>query len=126
MSSLVLLDNNGLKAGYPRTERERTKAMMKKTIKPVSLAAGIALAGSLAGIQAAHADANPFGMTALSSGYMTQAAIDDHGKKEEKKEAEGKCGEGKCGGDKDKKEAEGKCGEGKCGGDKDKKKPGGA
>jgi uncharacterized low-complexity protein len=103
--------------------------MMKKSIKPVSLAAGIALAGSLAGIQAAHADANPFGMTALSSGYMTQqASIDDHGKKEEKKEAEGKCGEGKCGegkcgGDKDKKDAEGKCGEGKCGGDKDKKKP---
>jgi len=85
--------------------------MMKKTIKPVSLAAGIALAGSLAGIQAAHADANPFGMTALSSGYMTQAAIDDHGKKEEKKE--------------EKKEAEGKCGEGKCGGDMDKKKPDG-
>ena len=98
--------------------------MMKKTIKPVSLAAGIALAGSLAGIQAAHADANPFGMTALSSGYMTHAAIDDHGKKEEKKEAEGKCGEGKCGGDKEK-GAEGKCGEGKCGGDKDKKKPDG-
>jgi uncharacterized low-complexity protein len=102
---------------------------MKKSIKPVSLAAGIALAGSLAGIQAAQADANPFGMTALSSGYMTQASIDDHGKKEEhkeeKKEAEGKCGEGKC--------CEGKCGgdktekgaEGKCGGDKAKKKPDG-
>jgi len=124
MSSLALLDNNGLQAGYPRTERERMTAMMKKTIKPVSLAAGIALAGSLAGIQAAQADANPFGMTALSSGYMTQAAIDDHGKKEEKKEAEGKCGEGKCGGDKEGKDAEGKCGEGKCGGEM-KKKPDG-
>lgn len=86
---------------------------MKKSIKPVSLAAGIALAGSLAGVQAAQADANPFGMTALSSGYMTQAAIDDHGKKEEHKSEEKKA-EGKCG--------EGKCGEGKCGGDKDKDK----
>jgi uncharacterized low-complexity protein len=123
MSGFAPLDNNGLKAGLPRTERERNTAMMKKTIKPVSLAAGIALAGSLAGIQAAHADTNPFGMTALSSGYMTHAAIDDHAKKEEKKEAEGKCGEGKCGGDKKEKGAEGKCGEGKCGGDKDKKKP---
>ena len=103
---------------------------MKKSIKPVSLAAGIALAGSLAGIQAAQAEASPFAMTALSSGYMTQASIDDHAKKEEhkeeKKESEGKCGEGKCG--------VGKCGgdkkdngaEGKCGGDKAKKKPDGA
>ena len=87
---------------------------MKKSIKPVSLAAGIALAGSLAGVQAAQADANPFGMTALSSGYMTQAAIDDHGKKEGEKKPEGKCGEGKCG--------EGKCGEGKCGSNSDDKK----
>jgi uncharacterized low-complexity protein len=93
---------------------------MKKSIKPVSLAAGIALAGSLAGVQAAQADANPFGMTALSSGYMTQAAIDDHGKKEEEKKpegkcGEGKCGEGKCGGKSDDKKAEEKKPEGKCG-----------
>lgn len=88
--------------------------MFKKTIKPVSMAAGIALAGSLAGISAAQADANPFGMTALSSGYMTMATVGEHGG--EKKEGEGKCGEGKCGGDK--KEGEGKCGEGKCGGEK--------
>lgn len=79
--------------------------MLKKTIKPVSLAAGLALAGSLAGVSVAQADANPFGMTALSSGYMAMSS-----------DSEGKCGEGKCGGDK--KDAEGKCGEGKCGGDK--------
>lgn len=96
--------------------------MMKKTIKPVSMAAGIALAGSLAGMSAAHADGNPFGMTALSSGYMAMATVSDHGKD---KEGEGKCGEGKCGGDKDKdKEGEGKCGEGKCGGDKKEGKEG--
>jgi len=87
--------------------------MLKKTIKPISMAAGIALAGSLAGVSVAQADSSPFGMTALSSGYMTVAALSEH------KGEEGKCGEGKCGGDKDK-DAEGKCGEGKCGGDKDK------
>ena len=89
--------------------------MLKKTIKPVSLAAGIALAGSLASVSVAQADANPFGMTALSSGYMAMASVGDHEKKEEK-DAEGKCGEGKCGGDKEgEKGGEGKCGEGKCG-----------
>jgi uncharacterized low-complexity protein len=87
--------------------------MLKKTIKPVSLAAGIALVGSLAGMSAAQADTSPFGMTALSSGYMDIAS---HGGD---KEGEGKCGEGKCGEDKDK-EGEGKCGEGKCGEDKEK------
>ena len=99
--------------------------MLKKTIKPISMAVGIALAGSLAGVSVAQADSSPFGMTALSSGYMTVAALSEH------KDAEGKCGEGKCGGDKDaegkcgegkcgtsKEDGEGKCGEGKCGGDK--------
>lgn len=96
--------------------------MLKKAIKPVSLAAGFALAGSLAGVSVAQADANPFGMTALSSGYMAMTSHGEGGcgaKKDKDKEGEGKCGEGKCGGDKDK-EGEGKCGEGKCGGDKDK------
>ncbi|HUH00070.1 MAG TPA: low-complexity protein [Gammaproteobacteria bacterium] len=95
--------------------------MLKKSIKPVSLAAGLALVGSLASVSVAQADANPFGMSALSSGYM---AMSSHGGD---KEGEGKCGEGKCGEDKDKegegkcgadKEGEGKCGEGKCGEDK--------
>jgi len=45
----------------------------------------------------AQAEANPFGMTELSSGYMQVA--------------EGSCGEGKCGSMKKAKE-EGKCGEG--------------
>jgi uncharacterized low-complexity protein len=103
--------------------------MLKKSFTPVSLAAGLALAGSLAGLSAAQADTSPFGMTALSSGYMALAAVgegkcggdkkDAEGKcGGDKKDAEGKCGEGKCGGEK---EGEGKCGEGKCGGDKDKK-----
>jgi uncharacterized low-complexity protein len=99
--------------------------MLKKTIKPVSLAAGIALAGSLAGVSVAQADTNPFGMTALSSGYMAMSSHSEGkcgegkcGGDKEDKDSEGKCGEGKCGGDKDDKDSEGKCGEGKCGGDK--------
>jgi uncharacterized low-complexity protein len=94
--------------------------MVRKSMKPVSLAAGIALAGSLAGVSAAQADANPFGMTALSSGYMAAAVGegrcggDKDKDKDEGKCGEGKCGEGKCGDDKE--EGEGKCGEGKCGG----------
>ena len=93
---------------------------MKKTnLKPVAAALGTALAMSVAATPAA-ADANPFGMTDLNSGY--QVAWGDkpegkcgEGKCGEGKKAEGKCGdkktEGKCG-DKAK---EGKCGEGKCG-----------
>ena len=93
--------------------------MTQKTLKPVALAAGIALAGSLAGVSVAQADASPFAVSALSSGYMTVAHYGE-GKCGGGKEAEGKCGgekegEGKCGGEKD---AEGKCGEGKCGGEK--------
>ncbi|HBS27112.1 MAG TPA: hypothetical protein DD827_08310, partial [Gammaproteobacteria bacterium] len=74
--------------------------MTMKTLNTTMTLAATALAGSLAFSGAASADANPFGLTDLSSGY--QVAM------------EGKCGEGKCGGDKAK--AEGKCGEGKCGG----------
>lgn len=96
--------------------------MSKKTIVPVSLAAGIALAGSLAGVSVAHADSSPFAMNDLSHGYMA-ASHGGEGKCGGDKEGEGKCGdkkgEGTCG---DKK-GEGKCGEdkegeGKCGGDK--------
>jgi uncharacterized low-complexity protein len=90
--------------------------MSKKINKPISLAAGLALAGSLAGVSMAHADANPFGMTALSSGYMAMGVVSEgkcgEGKCGGEKEGEGKCGEGKCGAEK---EGEGKCGEGKCG-----------
>jgi uncharacterized low-complexity protein len=79
----------------------------KELLKPVAIAVGSALAGSMV-VSTASADTTPFAMTALSSGYMTADA------------GEGKCGEGKCGGDKEdaKGEGEGKCGEGKCGGDK--------
>jgi len=82
--------------------------MSEKTMKPVALAAGIALAGSLAGVSVAQAkpDSSPFAVSELSTGYMASA---HHG--------EGKCGEGKCGGEKEgDKKGEGKCGEGKCGG----------
>ncbi len=76
--------------------------------KSLSVAMGATFAAAMTASPAAFsADANPFGMQNLESGYMQVA------------EAEGKCGEGKCGGDKAKKE--GKCGEGKCGGDKAKK-----
>ncbi|MBT8136379.1 MAG: hypothetical protein KJO54_05105 [Gammaproteobacteria bacterium] len=90
----------------------------KMSVKPLSLAVGAALAASMAVGAAAKADASPFSMTTLSSGYMVDVG-------------EGKCGEGKCGGDKghdrkdkNKGDCEGKCGgdkhaEGKCGGDKD-------
>ena len=93
--------------------------------KPVALAVGAALAGSLITVNTASADtgANPFAMTHLSAGYLLGAAGGDEHKGAEGKCGEGKCGEGKCGGDKDKgaegKCGEGKCGEGKCGGDKE-------
>jgi uncharacterized low-complexity protein len=82
---------------------------MKNTMKKsLSVAMGATFAAAMTASPAAFsAEANPFGMQNLESGYMQVA------------EAEGKCGEGKCGGDKAKKE--GKCGEGKCGGDKAKK-----
>ena len=85
--------------------------MNDKSVKPVAVAVGTALATSLASVSDANADSSPFSMTALSSGYMADVAFGGHGAKGE----EGKCGEGKCGGEKGE---EGKCGEGKCGGDK--------
>ena len=89
----------------------------------VATALGAVVIGSLASTVAV-ADANPFGMQALESGYSQFAAEGkcggDKAEKEgkcggdKKAEKEGKCGEGKCGGDK-KAGKEGKCGEGKCG-----------
>lgn len=86
--------------------------------KPIIVAMGAALAGSVYVADNANAAENPFGLTELSGGYMqtSQAAT-----------AEGKCGEGKCGGTQASTSAdkpggtkgsasEGKCGEGKCGG----------
>ena len=80
----------------------------------VATALGAVVIGSLASTVAV-ADANPFGMQALESGYSQFAAEGKCGG--DKAEKEGKSGEGKCGGDK-KADKEGKCGEGKCGGDK--------
>ena len=87
----------------------------KNELKPIAAAIGAALTASVIAMPTANADANPFDMTELSSGYMV---ADSHegkcgeGKCGEEKAEEGKCGEGKCG---EGKAEEGKCGEGKCG-----------
>lgn len=85
--------------------------MSEKTLKAgIKLTAATIALGMAAAPIAAQADANPFGMTALGSGYMVVA---------DAKGSEGKCGEAKCGGNKAmEKTSEGKCGEAKCGGDK--------
>lgn len=85
-----------------------------KQINKTSMACalGAVVLGSLASTSTL-AEANPFGVQSLESGYSQFAP-------------EGKCGEGKCGEDKAKKMKEGKCGEdkakkmkeGKCGEDK--------
>lgn len=73
-------------------------------LKPLAIAIGAALVASAAAIPAANADQNLFGMTELSSGYMT-------GDSGTIKFADGKCG----GSQGEGKKGEGKCGEGKCG-----------
>ncbi len=102
--------------------------MSKKSMKPISLAIGTAFVTSLAASNvsaATDANANPFAMHDLSSGYMQLAYGDAKSGKE------GKCGEGKCGEDKkagkegkcgEKTGKEGKCGEGKCGEEGEMKK----
>ncbi len=117
----------------------------KSTSKsPVALALGVTLASTTVMMASASADANPFAMNELSSGYQVAMEGKCGGNMGAQKEAEGKCGgnmgaqkdaEGKCGGDMGaKKDAEGKCGgnmnsgeakgkegkcgEGKCGGSK--------
>lgn len=84
-------------------------------IKPLTLAIGTCLVGTLSGYSIADTQQNPFVMTDLDRGYM----VAGH---------EGICGEGKCGGARKpgnmgsdsaaKPLKEGQCGEGKCGGDK--------
>ncbi len=104
--------------------------MNTKTIRPIAAAIGASFL-AISVIPTASADANPFSITELSSGYELASA--------DKSGAEGKCGEGKCGGSPAKhkgskvegegkcggsnagsagksEKAEGKCGEGKCGG----------
>ena len=75
--------------------------------RPVALALGVAIAGSLGA--ASVANANPFSLTSLGSAYMAAEGAGGA----DKGTHEGKCGEGKCGAEKAK--GEGKCGEGKCG-----------
>jgi uncharacterized low-complexity protein len=81
---------------------------MKYLKKPVALAIGAAIAGSMAVTSVAQAAA--YTATDLGSGYASTLAEGSCGGDKGK---EGKCGEGKCGAH-DKGE-EGKCGEGKCG-----------
>jgi uncharacterized low-complexity protein len=118
-------------------------------IKNFSMTASTALALCMVSGSAAAADANPFGVNALTQGY--QIAMNDAkaaegscgGTKAKTKTEEGKCGgtkaitdakadegkcgaskakteEGKCGATKDKVKKEGKCGEAKCGANKRK------
>ena len=85
--------------------------MKKLNSKVIALTLGASIVGSMASVQVASADTNPFAMQKLDSGY--QVAM------------EGKCGQGKCGANmmkKKKAKKEGKCGEGKCGANKMKMK----
>ncbi len=104
---------------------------MKNTMKKsLSIALGTTFVAAMAASPVANADANPFGMQNLESGYMQVAEGKcgegkcGEGKMKKEKAKEAKCGEshkkemeGKCG-DKKKMKKEGKCGEGKCGGKK--------
>ena len=87
--------------------------------KPLAATLGTAAVTALSATGIAQADSNPFGMSDLSSGYMTVAEKDmaggSCGAKMKKQEAA--CGEGKCGGSM-KQATEAKCGEGKCAGNK--------
>jgi uncharacterized low-complexity protein len=90
---------------------------MKKTNKtPLAAAMSAALISSFAAT-AANAEANPFAMTELSSGYMQLAEMKcgaSMGMPEMKKPAEGACAGAKATAAENTKKAEGKCGEGKC------------
>ena len=101
---------------------------MNKT--PLAAVMGTAIASTFA-VTVANAEANPFGLTELSSGYMQVAEAKQAGEmKCGSKMSEGKCGgsmnmdapkapEGKCAGKKanptKQKAKEAVCGEGKCG-----------
>jgi len=92
--------------------------------KSLSVAMGATFVAAMASSPIANAEANPFGMQTLESGYLQVA----EGKCGEGKAKEAKCGEGKmnkegkCGEGKAK---EAKCGEGKCGEGMMKKEGGG-
>ena len=95
---------------------------MKKSMKKsLSVALGTTFVAAMSASPAVNAEANPFGMQNLGSGYVQVAEGKcGEGKCGGKATKEGKCGEGKCG--EGKAEKEGKCGEGKCGESKGKGK----
>jgi uncharacterized low-complexity protein len=130
-SSLGLTSGNGLKLNVLY---QHSGVKMKKINKtPLAAAMGAAFLSTFAAT-AVNAEANPFGMTEMSAGYMQVSAAD--------KAAEMACGaamggmekpkaaEGACAGNKKpaaaKPAVEGKCGESKCGAmmQGDKMKPG--
>ena len=87
---------------------------LKRSKKTLNVAVAAAFGAGIAISPTVVANANPFGVSELNSGYMQIAG--------------GHAGEGKCGSHEDKKKedaegkcGEGKCGEGKCGGHEDKK-----
>jgi len=80
-------------AGIPPVIHHGETAMSNKFVKPLTLAVGVAMVGSLSLAQIAKADTG-FVAKQLSSGYLLAAG--EPAKAAEKK-AEGKCGEGKCG-----------------------------
>ncbi len=91
---------------------------MKKLNKTLALAAGTSL---ITGLVSVSAQANPFSINELSSGYMQLA---EAGQTTSTPPAKTKAPEGKCAGDKPitaPKVKEGKCGEGKCGDMKNEK-----
>jgi uncharacterized low-complexity protein len=79
-------------AGIPPFIHHGETAMSIKIVKPLTLAVGVAMVGSLSLAQIAKADTG-FVAKQLSSGYLLAAG--EPAKAGEKK-AEGKCGEGKC------------------------------
>ena len=94
-------------------------------LKPIAATVGVALTTSVMAMPTANADANPFSLTELSSGYMVagghkskEGKCGDKGKHSKGKHGEGKHSKSKHGASKGKegKCGEGKCGEGKCGG----------
>jgi uncharacterized low-complexity protein len=139
------MDHQTVRTIFTHKQNRMEIPMSQKTnLKPLAIAAGAALATSLAATTPASAAENPFAMSELSSGYMVAEMAEGKcgGNKaagETKTMEEGKCGEGKCGGTKATEETktmkegkcggtkateetktmkEGKCGEGKCGANK--------
>jgi uncharacterized low-complexity protein len=89
----------------------RRYLMNKSMKKSLAVALGTTFAAAMSASPVVNAEANPFGMQNLESGYVHVADAKCGGSKDAAKTE----GEGKCGASKDKMTKEGKCGEGKCG-----------